>query len=138
MDLASQARAGRPRVVLSSHRFRLSPRASPSTGAPVWAFVVCVSAMHALLVVLAGVFDAAPPAATSTPAAPPAPAAALPAASPQPPDEPPPVIAFPGQYAPRPTGEKYAPAPKSCRPLTDPAERAACLDHVAFDFGRFD
>jgi lysophospholipase L1-like esterase len=48
-----------------------------------------------------------------------------------PPD--PPIIAFPGQYAPRPPEQKYSPSPKACTRL-EPAERAACLQAVAFDF----
>jgi acyl-CoA thioesterase-1 len=48
-----------------------------------------------------------------------------------------PVIAFPGQYAPRPK-EKFAPWPQFCRRFTEAAERAACYEHVVFDFGRLD
>jgi acyl-CoA thioesterase-1 len=58
----------------------------------------------------------------------------------QQPDNPadsPPVIAFPGQYAPRPK-EKFAPWPQFCRRFTDAVERATCYEHVVFDFGRLD
>jgi lysophospholipase L1-like esterase len=48
------------------------------------------------------------------------------------------LIAFPGQYTPRPTGLKGTSEPKSCHRLTDLAEKVACFEHVAFDFGRTD
>jgi lysophospholipase L1-like esterase len=47
------------------------------------------------------------------------------------------VIAFPGQYAPRPK-EKFAPWPQFCRRFGEAVERAACYEHVVFDFGRLD
>jgi lysophospholipase L1-like esterase/uncharacterized protein YbdZ (MbtH family) len=44
------------------------------------------------------------------------------------------VGAFPGQYAVWPPDVKYPAQPKPCRAIADPVERAACLDHVAFDW----
>jgi lysophospholipase L1-like esterase len=51
-----------------------------------------------------------------------------------------PGVAFPGQWAPQPATQKYPPQPKTCwtRYTTDPAERAACLESVAKDFGRLE
>jgi lysophospholipase L1-like esterase len=46
-----------------------------------------------------------------------------------------PIVGFPGQYAPRPS-DKYGIIPKSCRPLQDPAERAACGEFVMADWPR--
>ncbi|HEY0708686.1 MAG TPA: GDSL-type esterase/lipase family protein [Polyangia bacterium] len=46
-----------------------------------------------------------------------------------------PIIAFPGQYAPRPS-DKYGIIPKSCRGLQDPTERAACGEFVMADWPR--
>jgi lysophospholipase L1-like esterase len=46
------------------------------------------------------------------------------------------VIAFPGQYAPRPKNERFAVWPQSCRRYDDTVERSACYEHVVFDFGR--
>ena len=65
------------------------------------------------------------------------------AAAPPPPAPPPPApevkLAFPGQWAPPPATQKYPPVPKSCwTRLTDPAERAACLESVAKDFGKLE
>jgi lysophospholipase L1-like esterase len=61
------------------------------------------------------------------------------AQQPQPisPADSPPIIAFPGQYAPRPK-EKYTPWPQFCRRFAEATERAACYEHVVFDFGRLD
>jgi lysophospholipase L1-like esterase len=48
-------------------------------------------------------------------------------------------VAFPGQWAPPPATQKYPPVPKSCwTRLTDPAERAACLESVTKDFGKLE
>jgi acyl-CoA thioesterase-1 len=47
----------------------------------------------------------------------------------------PPQIAFPGQYAPAPADWKYPVWPKGCLRF-EGAERTACLDFVASDFGR--
>ena len=46
-----------------------------------------------------------------------------------------PQIAFPGQYAPTPTDWKYPAAPSACGRFAGD-ERVACLEFVAFDFGR--
>jgi lysophospholipase L1-like esterase len=78
-------------------------------------------ALTALAAADGGARDAARAAATD----------AAPAPPPAPPD--PPLIAFPGQYAPRAPEQKYSPSPKSCQRL-EPAERLACLQAVAFDF----
>jgi lysophospholipase L1-like esterase len=48
----------------------------------------------------------------------------------------PPQIAFPGQYAAAPADWKYPVWPKGCLARFEGAERAACLDFVASDFGR--
>ena len=91
---------------------------------------------------------AAPPAA---PARPPMPAAATPpasttpaspaaAANPAPPRTSPvdqtPIIAFPGQYAPRPTSEKFPVVPKSCYRIKAIEERVACDEFVLGDWPR--
>ena len=61
------------------------------------------------------------------------------AAAPQPAPAPDPTIGFPGQWAPPPATQKYPPVPKSCwTRLTDPVERAACLETVAKDFGKLE
>jgi lysophospholipase L1-like esterase len=51
-----------------------------------------------------------------------------------------PTLAFPGQWAPPPATQKYAPVPKSCwtRFASDAAERSACLESVAKDFGKLE
>jgi lysophospholipase L1-like esterase len=49
------------------------------------------------------------------------------------------VVAFPGQWAPSPPGSNHPVSPKSCLTRsTDPAERAACLEHVVKDWSRID
>jgi lysophospholipase L1-like esterase len=54
------------------------------------------------------------------------------AAAPPAPDA---TMAFPGQWAPPPTAQKYSGSPKTCwTRLTDPAERAACLETMVKDF----
>lgn len=61
------------------------------------------------------------------------------AAAPQPAPAPDTTIAFPGQWAPPPATQKYPPVPKSCwTRLTDPVERAACLETVLKDFGKLE
>jgi lysophospholipase L1-like esterase len=47
-----------------------------------------------------------------------------------------PIISFPGQYAPRPTTERFAVNPKSCARLTDATERLACTEFVLADWPR--
>ncbi len=49
--------------------------------------------------------------------------------------QPGPVIAFPGQYAPRPDDWKYPVWPSGCARF-EGADKTACLEFVAFDFGR--
>jgi lysophospholipase L1-like esterase len=50
-----------------------------------------------------------------------------------------PGVAFPGQWAPPPANQKYPPSPKTCwTRFTDPAERIACLESVAKDFGKLE
>jgi len=47
------------------------------------------------------------------------------------------TVAFPGQWAPAPTTPLYTASPKACwKDRTDPADRAACLESLAKDFGR--
>jgi lysophospholipase L1-like esterase len=47
-----------------------------------------------------------------------------------------PALAFPGQWAPPPPTQKYAPTPKPCWTRhTDPAERIDCLETVIKDYG---
>jgi lysophospholipase L1-like esterase len=84
---------------------------------PRWLAVVAGGAA----VVIAAGASAAPAKDGGTPSADAAPAAEIP-------------IAFPGQYAPWPPGYKFSAQPKSCRGITDLVERAACLDHIAFDW----
>ena len=49
------------------------------------------------------------------------------------------TLAFPGQWAPPPVTQKYPPVPKSCwTRLTDPTERATCLETVVKDFGKLE
>jgi lysophospholipase L1-like esterase len=64
-----------------------------------------------------------------------APALAQAPAQPSPADSPA-VIAFPGQYAPKPRNERFAVWPQSCRKFADSVERSACYEHVVFDFPR--
>ena len=47
-----------------------------------------------------------------------------------------PIIAFPGQYAPRPTGERFAVVPKSCYRIKAADERLACDEFVLADWPR--
>jgi lysophospholipase L1-like esterase len=47
-------------------------------------------------------------------------------------------VAFPGQWAPAPVVKAYSASPKSCWMRTDPAERVACLESLAKDFGRLE
>lgn len=61
-----------------------------------------------------------------------APATAAPAASPAPA---PPQIAFPGQYAPPPAEWRFPVTPNACSRFLG-EEKAACLEFVAFDYGR--
>jgi lysophospholipase L1-like esterase len=63
-------------------------------------------------------------------AAPPAPAAQPPAGPP-----PAPQIAFPGQYAAAPPDWRFPVWPRGCARF-EGAERTACLEFVAFDYGR--
>jgi lysophospholipase L1-like esterase len=56
------------------------------------------------------------------------------APSPASPPPAPPAIAFPGQYAPSPPEWRYPVWPSGCRRF--PGEETACLEFVAFDYGR--
>ena len=47
-----------------------------------------------------------------------------------------PIIAFPGQYAPKPAGEKFAVVPKNCYRLKAADERIACDEFVLADWPR--
>ena len=81
-------------------------------------------------------------AAQSTPAPAPSPTGAgpaSPAAAPAPsvgqPDQTP-IVDFPGQYAPRPTGERFPVFPKGCNRIDVTLERLACSDYVLADWPR--
>jgi lysophospholipase L1-like esterase len=47
-----------------------------------------------------------------------------------------PQVAFPGQYAPAPEDWKYPVWPRGCTMRFEGSERTACLEFVAFDYGR--
>jgi lysophospholipase L1-like esterase len=66
----------------------------------------------------------------------PRPAAAAPDAGAGPVVDQTPIVSFPGQYAPRPAGERFAVNPKSCWRLADAAERLACTEFVLADWPR--
>jgi lysophospholipase L1-like esterase len=78
---------------------------------------------------------AAPPAPPAIPAPPTPPAPPAPSAA-RAPIDPTPIIAFPGQYAPRPPGERFAVVPKSCYRIKAPEERMACDEFVLADWPR--
>jgi lysophospholipase L1-like esterase len=72
-----------------------------------------------------------------TPATPPAaPAAPVPPPPAAPRIDQTPIIAFPGQYAPKPAGERFAVNSKSCLRFTDLGERLACSEFVLNDWPR--
>jgi len=96
-----------------------------------------------VVVLSAATAAAQSPAAPVRPAAPPTPPAARPAASPatapatsnERPDQSP-VIAFPGQYAPKPSTEAYSVFSKSCARRPTAAEQLACANFVLADWPR--